>query len=316
MASTQIATISLRNHTRDLSVKYALYEYLEYFKDDPEMLALVAEGNDVPFSMFQPTESSLEFSTPYLVKINNILAALGDSIEHPKGKKNFYKSNPFKMLSEESPQLVSQSSKLHPSLAIYSSVCTAMDIANADKTKADRASLGLVVSAVTKDGVLLPESAKFINLNRYIYTPLSGQNNSSITEYGFAITIGKSKIYDQDGPIDDTIICGADRVNCELNLNDAILRKIGDDDHFEEQNSILQRKLIMLPALKLLKQHKTGELLHGKDLENIEELPKTPEELEALAKEVFTHAFLSITTPTFDKTSGILELVRYIESKL
>lgn len=92
-----IATFSIRNHSRDLAIKYSLYEYLDYFKDDPEMLKLVT-GEDTAggiLSIFSPTEFSAEFASPQDVKLNNILAELGNSVEIPKNKKKQLQKKPF-----------------------------------------------------------------------------------------------------------------------------------------------------------------------------------------------------------------------------
>jgi hypothetical protein len=328
-----ISTVSVRNHTRDLSVKYVLYEYIDYFRNDPEMLELVADNNTTSLlSLFQPTEKNIEFASVTSLRINNILAKLGDSVVIPQNKKNHYKKNPFVVLPDQHetphegvPQHVvehAETNRVHPTLEIYSSVCTAMDIANADKIKNDRASLGLVIptigipsSSVAKKKKVNFRGVKYRSLIHFITTPIKGNKNPNITEYGFAITQGTHKVYDYAGLKNDSIICGTDMVYGDIDINDEFLRKICDDDHFENQTTILQRKLIMLPALRLMAKHKDGSLIHGRD-QDFEKLPQTSEEREALAKEIFVQTFLSVTPPVFEKTSGVLEFVRYIEEQL
>ena len=360
-----IATLSLRNHTRDLAVKYTLYEYIEYFKDDPEMLSIVTgdstttgcastttgcasattgcastttDGvtnttatttvvgstvrpkdqttNPDTLSFFTPTLANYEFATPLAIKVNNILAELGDAAvaEIPKAKKNQYKKNPFVKVPE-TPGAV-ETFKLHPSLTFYSILCTALDVENAEKEKKDRGSLGLYVSTVW-DGKDF-QGPKFKTLNNFIATPLLRDYQGILTEYGFAIDTNGG-IYDENGANGGTYICGVDRAHCEVDFNKEIFERISPDYYFEEQNSLLQRKLIMLPALRLLEQHKRGELVHAENPNTVsaEDAPVAVKGSRfEMAKDVFRQAFLSITTPVFEKTEGVLEMVCYIEDKL
>ena len=310
-----IATFSIRNHSRDLAIKYVLYEYLEYFKDDPEMCSLVASTGDVPLSVFSPTAFNAEFASPLDIKLNNILAEIGDSVEIPKNKKNNYKKNPFTLITttNEGQPPVAGVSTVHPSLTLYSHICTALDAANAEKTKKDRASLGLTIASAW-DGTK-HHGTKFKKLNHFIATPILEDYNDILCEYGFAAT-SDGDIFDENGRHADPYICGADRSHCGENFNDVFFRKLATDEVFEEHNSILQRKLIMLPALRLLEQHRTGQLVHGNASGEIEELPKTPEERFKVVQDVFLQTFMSITPPSFDKTSGVLEFFLYIEEKL
>lgn len=307
-----IATFSIRNHSRDLAIKYVLYEYLEYFKDDPEMLELVASNQDVPLSTFTPTSLNVEFASARDIKLNNILAEIGDSVEIPKNKKNNYKKNPFVSIPTN-PAETPIDTMVHPSLSIYSHVCTALDVANAEKTKKDRASLGLTVASAW-DGTK-HHGTKFTKLNHFIATPALDNYNDILAEYGFAATTD-GDIFDENGRHEDPYICGADRSHCDDNLNDVFFRMISSDEVFEEQNSILQRKLIMLPALRLLDQHRTGQLVHGNASGEIENRPSTPEERLKIVQDVFMQTFMSVTPPVFDKTSGVLEFFLYIGEKL
>ncbi len=371
-----IATLSLRNHTRDLAVKYALYEYIEYFKDDPEMLSIVTgdiapvcatectigcsaecstgcscgtttttsttsiPGNTcirskeqatnadlLPF--FTPTLANREFATPLAIKVNNIMAELGDAAaeEIPKTKKNQYKKNPFVKIpqcgSQGDPQCGSQGDpqvetfKLNPSLTFYSILCTALDVENAEKGKKDRGSLGLYVSTVW-DGKKT-HGANFKTLNNFIATPLLQDYQGILTEYGFAIDTNGT-VYDEDGAVREAYICGADRAHCEVNFNKEIFEKISPDYYFEEQTSLLQRKLIILPALRLLEQHKRGDLVHAENPNVASGDASTSATPKAsrfeMAKDAFRQAFLSIATPSFEKTEGVLEMICYIEEKL
>lgn len=310
-----IATFSIRNHSRDLAIKYSLYEYLDYFKDDPEMLKLVT-GEDTAggiLSIFSPTEFGAEFASPQDVKLNNILAELGDSVEIPKNKKNNYKKNPFVTIPVTGSTETTGVTTKHPSLIMYSSICSALDVANAEKSKKDRASLGLSISTAW-DGSKV-HGTKFEKLNHFIATPALENYNDILVEYGFAATTD-GDIFDEMGRVSDPYICGTDRSNCGDNINDAFFRKLQDDEEFEKQNSILQRKLIMLPALRLLDQHRTGQLVHGNSAGEIEARPSTKEERLKAAQDVFMQTFMSVTPPVFEKTSGVLEFFLYIEERL
>lgn len=355
-----IATISLRNHTRDLAVKYTLYEYLEYFKDDPEMLSIITgaspggiadssrnagtttttttkEGTSSEgehgsslrseketaytdsdlLTFFTPTNANLEYATPLQVKVNNIMAELGDEAakDIPHEKKNKYKPNPFEKIDESEINHSPEIFRIHPSLTFYSIICSALDVENAEKVKKDRGSLGLSVASAW-DGKEM-HGPKFNSLNSFIATPLLNDYRGILTEYGFAANTDE-EIYDENGKVKSQYICGEDRANCEVDFNKELFSKISPDDYFEEQKSILCRKLIILPVLRLLEKHRNGEITHTSsgavtvdDLRNAKTRPRIE-----LAKEAFLKVFMSIETPKIEQTEDVLEMFCYIQDKL